>query len=381
MRFVAPLVLALFASLAGAGDWPAYRADAARSGYSADSLPAKLDLRWVHRSQPPARLGRNPLGSPTISPRSRSSAARRWSSAAARTTAWSHWIWPADSCGGISFTGGPVRFAPAAWRDRVFVASDDGYLYALALDDGRLLWKHRGGPNARMCLGNGRMISRWPARGGPVVWDDTVYYAAGIWPSEGVYLHALDAATGTVRWTNDRAGSLSMPQPHGGANAASGVAAQGYLLATAERLFVPTGRAVPAAFRRSDGELEYYRLQDNGSIGGARAVLADRFVINGGCFLETATGNLAARGGRGVFSVMPDGILQFTGSSLASLPLGRRGNARSQRPAGALPRLSKYCEIQLGEESDEVRRAAQAVASLPGLKNLFQTRDPLQGRG
>jgi hypothetical protein len=107
-----------------------------------------------------------------------------------------------------------------------------------------------------------------------------------------------------------------MPQPHGGANAASGVAPQGYLLATAEQLFVPTGRAVPAAFRRSDGELEHYRLQDNGSMGGARALLAERFVINGGCFLETATGNLAARGGRGVFSVLPDGILQFTGSRL-----------------------------------------------------------------
>jgi outer membrane protein assembly factor BamB len=48
--------------------------------------------------------------------------------------------------GGVSwtfFTEGPIRFAPAGWRDRVFVASDDGTLYALSASDGRLLWRHR----------------------------------------------------------------------------------------------------------------------------------------------------------------------------------------------------------------------------------------------
>ena len=224
-----------------------------------------------------------------------------------------------------------------------------------------------------MCLGNGRMISRWPARGGPMVWDNTVYYAAGIWPSEGVYVHALDAASGRVHWTNDRAGNQFMPQPHGGANAASGVAAQGYLLATEDRLFVPTGRAVPAAFRGLDGELEYYRLQDNGSIGGARALLADRFAINGGCFLETADGSLAARGGRGVFSVLPDGILQFDGSTLLAY---RWGDAEAVNRKGQQVRyrgLAKYSAVELGKSSDEVRRAEQVVAGLSRLKNLFQT--------
>jgi outer membrane protein assembly factor BamB len=373
MRFVAPLVLALFTSFAAAGDWPAYRADAARSGYTADALPAALELRWVHRNQPPApawpqsaRITYDFAAQPIIAGQTVVVGSSTDDRVLALDPASGQLRWD-------FLAGGPLRFAPTAWRDRVFVACDDGFLYALALDDGRLLWKHQGGPNARMCLGNGRMISRWPARGGPVVWDDTVYYAAGIWPSEGIYIHALDAASGTVRWTNDRAGSLYMPQPHGGANAASGVAAQGYLLATAERLFVPTGRAVPAAFRRSDGELEHYRLQDNGSIGGARALLADRFVINGGCFLEIATGNLAARGGRGVFSVLPDGILQFTGSRLLAYRWGdlethdRKGNVVRYRG------LEKCSESQLGNESDQVLRAAQAVSSLTGLKNLFQT--------
>jgi outer membrane protein assembly factor BamB len=111
------------------------------------------------------------------------------------------------------FTGGPVRFAPAVWRDRVLVASDDGYLYCLAGDDGRLIWKQRGGPRPDMLLGNDRMVSRWPARGGPVVADDLVYFAAGIWPSEGVYVYALDAASGRVVWCNDSSGTLELDQP------------------------------------------------------------------------------------------------------------------------------------------------------------------------
>ena len=40
-------------------------------------------------------------------------------------------------------TGAPVRFAPTAWKDRLFVVSDDGYLYCLKLLDGTLIdrWK------------------------------------------------------------------------------------------------------------------------------------------------------------------------------------------------------------------------------------------------
>jgi outer membrane protein assembly factor BamB len=270
-------------------------------------------------------------------------------------------------------TSGPVRFAPAAWRDLVFVACDDGYLYALSLDDGSLRWKHRGGAGERKCLGNERMISRWPARGGPVVLDDTVYYAAGIWPSDGVYVHALDAATGQPIWSNDRTGGLLMPQPHGGAEAQSGVAPQGYLLATKERLFVPTGRAVPAAFRRDDGELEYYLLQENGSMGGARALIADRFVVNGGCFLDAETGKLAARAGRGVFGIWADGVLQYTGDELHAY---RWKNMETHDRKGSLRRyrgLEKHVSTALTQATVDVHRATQVAEALPALNGLFRT--------
>ncbi len=178
------IVFVLTGQWASAGDWPMFRADAARSGFSHDSLPASLVLRWIYRAPAPRPAWPNSvrvtydfahqpiLAGGTVVVGSTTDDSVTALNAADGRVRWQF------------FTGGPVRFAPAAWRDRVFVTSDDGYLYALALDDGRLLWKHRGGPDARMCLGNERMISRWPARGGPVVLHDTVYYAAGIWPSK-----------------------------------------------------------------------------------------------------------------------------------------------------------------------------------------------------
>jgi len=212
---------------------------------------------------------------------------------------------------------GPVRFAPVAWRDKVYVVSDDGHLYALALSDGRLIWKHRGGPNDQKIIGNERMISHWPARGGPVVFANNVFYAAGIWPSDGVSIHALDAESGHQVWANKKTGSLEMDQPHGGARAKSGVSAQGYLLASEELLFVPTGRGVAAAFGRSDGELSYYHLQKNSQRGGAWAMLADDYLFNAGCLFQRSSGELVSQIGSGAMVATPNGIVRTEGKSLA----------------------------------------------------------------
>ncbi len=375
ISFVASLFLLTIVtgSLHGS-DWPMYRADASRSGYSSDPLPDHLALQWIYRhSTAPApawpqssRVTFDFACHPIIVGQT----VIFGSSADDQVVA-------IDSESGeirwTFFTGGPVRFAPVAWRDRVAVASDDGTLYVLKVDDGALLWQHRGGPNNRKCLGNERMISRWPARGGPVVIHDTVYYAAGIWPSDGIYVHALDMRTGKPLWTNDRSGGLYLPQPHPGADAHSGIAPQGYLLATEDRLFIPTGRAVPAALRRSDGAFEYYRLQQNWSVGGARAVIADRFVVNGGCFLETETGNLAARAGRGVLSVMSDGVLQLTGKTLLAY---RWEDLEESNKKGELVQyrgLRKFREITLEDESDQRQHAEKVIKKVPALRDLYQT--------
>ena len=316
-----------------ASDWTTWRADSARSGYTADALPAELTRRWSwYPMHPPSpawprddrmsfdRAHHVVVANGLVCFASSTDAAVTALDATTGTLKWSF------------FTGGPVRFAPTVWKDRLFVVSDDGYLYCLNLLDGKLIDRWRGGPGDDRVLGNSQMISKWPARGGPVIHDGLLYWAAGIWQSEGVFIHAMNPETGQIVWTNDRSGGIDMPQPHGGANAKSGVTAQGYLLANDDRLFVPTGRAVPAAFQRAGGGFEYYRLQENTRRGGTTAVLAGDLIYNGGYAYRTVDGSLLEDRIAGAVAAFPGGIVHGSGDQLRALSVvikqtrDRKGN-------------------------------------------------------
>lgn len=276
-----------------AADWPMDRGDASRSGYTAEALPPNLSLRWnaVERHPPaPAwpRIDRMPFDfSPKLvvaggtvfygTSTEGKVVAREAATGAVRWT---------------FFTDAPVRFAPAVWQDRVLVPSDDGYLYCLGVADGKLHWKFRGGPCDEMLLGNDRMASRWPIRGGPAVVDGVVYFGAGIWPTEGVYLHAVDIATGKALWTNDSSGAIEMDQPHPTARAKSGAAFQGAIVAHGDLLLTPTGRGVPAAFDRTTGEFRYFHLQANRGIGGSEVAAIDSHFFSGGTMFASASGEM-----------------------------------------------------------------------------------------
>jgi outer membrane protein assembly factor BamB len=298
---------------APAADWPMAGADAQRSGRTAEELPAALALRWSYQAPHapmPAwpKSDRQPFDR-VYHPVVAGSVLCFGSSADGK-------VYAIDAATGKDLwsfaTGGPVRFAPAIWKDRLFAASDDGFLYCLSLTDGKRLWQKRGGPDERLVLGNDRLISQWPARGGPVVVDDVVYFGAGIWPSDGIYLYALDASTGKVLWCNDQSGSIYMGQPHGGANAHSGVAAQGYLVAAGDRLLVPTGRAVPAAFKRADGKFDYFHLQQYGHKGGTTTLATGSFFLNSGLLFDAPKGTLLEAVGPGPLAQLADGLVRST---------------------------------------------------------------------
>ncbi|MEX0939415.1 MAG: PQQ-binding-like beta-propeller repeat protein [Pirellulales bacterium] len=321
MQLLRPAILTALVLISArplsAGDWPTHRADAARSGYTAESLPETLSLTWQYQMPHPPqpawprsdRLTFDRAEEPIVAGGrvfigSSVDGQLRALDAATGREFWSR------------FTGGPIRLAPVAWQDHVLVASDDGHLYCFAASDGELLWRHRGGPDHSRRLGNERMISKWPARGGPVVLDGVVYYAAGIWPSDGIFIHALDAASGEVRWSNNESGSIYMPQPHGGADANSGVSAQGYLVTLGEQLFVPTGRAVPAAFDRTTGRFQYFHLQQNRAAGGSFVMAAERFFYNSGVVFDAPSGKAAGQVGAGPIAALPDGIIRAAGGKL-----------------------------------------------------------------
>ena len=253
-------------SLAAASDWPQWRCDAGRTAVSAEELPAQLQLQWT--------LHLPPLKPAFRSPRLHFDAGYEpivigdrllvGSSVNDSVTAYD------TNTGGLCwryFAEGPVRFAPAGWHDRIVFGSDDGHVYCLDVSTGKLCWKFRAVPRPRKTLGNGRLISVWPVRGGPVVADDRVYFAAGVWPFEGVFVYALDAETGRVVWRNDRLGYLYGQQPHA-AEALAGLTPQGYLVVNGDELVVPCGSAFPAVLDRATGELRAFELPQAGRLPG-----------------------------------------------------------------------------------------------------------------
>jgi outer membrane protein assembly factor BamB len=273
-----------------AADWPMWRYDANRSGATTHELPTKLYLQWMRDIQPlqPAwpdqdkmqfDIVREPIvvGQTMYLNTSRHDCVR----ALDTHTGLEKWRY---------FVDGPVRFAPIAWEDRIYFTSDDGYLYCLQGNTGKLVWKYRGGPSDRKIIGNLRLISTWPARGAPVIVDGKVYFAASIWPFMGIFIHAVDARTGQAIWTNDGDGSLYMTQPHH-ADSFGSIAPQGPLVVIGDKLLVPGGRSVPACFDRHTGKLLHYRLAENERRGGGSEVAAihDLF-FNGGAVFEVATG-------------------------------------------------------------------------------------------
>ena len=312
MRIAALSSLLVFSSLSvsTAADWPQYRGDAERSGYTDEKLPAELSLAWKYQ---PAHepVPAWPRDDRMLFDRAHDvvigggvllfgTSADDQVIALDPLTGREKWSFYCDA---------PVRFAPAIYKDRAYVASDDGCMYCLSLADGAVLNKWRGGPSDAMILGNGRMVSRWPARGGPVIRDGVVYFGAGLWQSDGIFLMAIDAESGRELWRNDEAGKIYMPQPHGGANAESGVSSQGYFVATGEELIVPTGRAVPAVFWRDEGKFRYYHLQANGHVGGTLTVAAGQEFYNGGSAFKLADGALATKLGPGVIARFGEGIV------------------------------------------------------------------------
>ncbi len=308
-----------------AADWPMWRYDANRSAASPQELPAELHLQWV-REYPKLQMAwKDPINQdrmpfdkvyePVVLGQTMFLGTGSSDKVVALDTRTGRELWR-------FYTDGPVRFPAVAWQGKVYFTSDDGYLYCVSAKSGALIWKFRGGPSDRKILGNERLISTWPARGGPVIADGTVYFAASIWPFMGVFVHALEAESGKVIWTSDGTGATYMYQPHN-SPAFGGVAPQGSLVVMGDKLLVPGGRSVPACFDRRTGKMLYYRLADNGKRGGSHVSAIGQHFFNHrslGVFnlYDLETGDLLI-GDIGNIPVLTEDGYYFGGSRIVAL--------------------------------------------------------------
>ena len=271
LKFCLPasMVMALLLTVpAAALDWPARLHDMHRSGITSEQLTLPLSQQWALTT---ARTPKSAWSEPAESPNP--------------VDFWNNWVHKPtqnfDNCFDVAavgnyvyfgssnsgaltclnasnssvvwtyFTGGPVRFAPFVDSGRVYFGSDDGYVYCLDAGNGTLIWSSRVGPTDEMIWSNNQMSSVWPVRGGVVVSAGYVYWAAGIWPSEGMYLCKRDALSGTGGWTK----TPTHPP-------------QGYLLSSSNKLYVPCGRTFPGIYSTGTGryvsDIKYTDSQTRG---------------------------------------------------------------------------------------------------------------------
>ena len=254
-----PIILSL--SVARAGDWPMWRYDVGRTGASPDELPEKLRLQW-RRDLPPVvpawpferRLQFDVCYEPVIVGNSLFIGSPNDGSVTAYDTETGDQKWK-------FYTNGPVRFAPVVWKGKLYVASDDGRVYCLDSSSGSVRWTFRAAPGGRPDLhhlGNNRLVSFWPVRGGPVIANGTLYFGSGIWPTMGTFVYAVDPETGKEIWSNARLNYIANIRIDHNRVTDSALAPQGYLVAEAGKLLVPNGRSMPVGLDPETGKLLYY---------------------------------------------------------------------------------------------------------------------------
>ncbi len=291
--FIRPAVafmvcLALTGGLSAA-DWPQFRHDMGRTAATSESLPANLHLQWTRELPLPSpafpgevRLRYDATYEPVVVGKTMFVPSMVTDSVAALDTDSGQERWR-------FFAEAPVRFAPVVSEGRVYFVSDDGHLYCLDANDGRQLWKFYGAPQDktnRKLMGNGRLVPLFPARGGPVVAEGIVYFAAGIWWGEGVFVHALDATSGKVIWSNLDSGRIEAANMDHGIAYYAGIAPQGYLAIVDNRLVVPCGSQLPAVLDLKTGTIGPYTMGWGGRTGLAKGSWfvagVNKYLMHGG---------------------------------------------------------------------------------------------------
>ncbi len=297
-------ILFLLNCFAQAEDWPMWGYDASRRGITPVELSETLHLQWIREMPEPRRAWRRQVDDwdklefdLSYSPVAMGGSLFVPSMVTDRLTAYDidtgRELWR-------YYVDGPVRLAPAAWDGKVYFVSDDGHLYCLDADTGSLQWKFDARAAGHRVLGNERVISMWPARGGPLVKEGKVYFASGVWPFLGTFIYALDAKTGSVEWANTGHSTDWQRQPHLGSFAFAGLSPQGYLAASDDRLVVSGARAEPGVFNLKDGALIHSRIDGKSTgasiIGGYRVRIDGEFYYNHGRRYRLSDGRRAGGG-------------------------------------------------------------------------------------
>ncbi len=167
-----------------ADDWPTYRGDASRSGFTATKCSTDLKPAWE------TELGGR-LSSPVIAGGKVFLTSVDTHQVLARRADTGEPVW--------SYTaGGRVDSPPTIYQGRVLFGSADGWVYCLRASDGELAWRFRAAPIDRRLPAFEQVESVWPVHGSVLVQDGVLYCVAGrsVFLDGGLRLLRLDPKSG-----------------------------------------------------------------------------------------------------------------------------------------------------------------------------------------
>lgn len=170
-----------------AKDWPTYRADNARSGFSNQDLKKDLGMAWEAKLTPPLSTTTSAASMTFVSEVDKHTL-HAFDSATGREV-W-HFI-----------AGGRIDSPPSFWKGRLLVGGKDGFVYCLRAKDGALIWKFQAAPS-RLSHGAWEMMeSVWPVHGSVLVENGLVSFIAGrsCFLDGGLWFYRLDAKTGELK--------------------------------------------------------------------------------------------------------------------------------------------------------------------------------------
>ena len=318
-------LIILFNQLSGQyHDWPMWRYDFSRSASTPEQLADKLYLQWQIQFSPRTPVWDDPLNQnlmqfdrifePIVADNKIFLGFNDQDKVIALDINSGKELWH-------FFADGPVRLPLAENNGKIYFTGDDGFCYCINANTGSLVWKKLLAPAPNKLLGNKRLISMWPARGGIVIKDNIIYTAASIFPMMGTFIYAINSETGDIIWKNEGTGSNYILQPHK-SPAFADVAPQGSFTISGDKLLVAGGRTVPAAFDLKTGEELYYQLAESGKTGGAFTCGNDRVYFNHHreritFMYDSKTGN-KLKSDAGEYPVVDRNTIYFSGKNISA---------------------------------------------------------------
>jgi outer membrane protein assembly factor BamB len=165
-------------------DWPMYRCDPNRSGYSKAVVPAHIKQEWETSLD-------GELSAPVIANGKIYLAAKDL-----------HTIYALDEADGSLdwsyVAGGRIDSPPTIYKGRVLFGASDGFLYCLRASDGALIWRFQAAPQNLNLIAYEQVESVWPLPGTVLVINDSIYCVAGrnVFLDGGLRFLQIDPVTG-----------------------------------------------------------------------------------------------------------------------------------------------------------------------------------------